>query len=255
MARSDLKGLRVLVTRPAHQAETLCRLIEAAGGRPVPFPTLAIAPPDDPEQARRVLARLANYDIIVFVSANAALFGFELLDAPFPEGPKVAAVGRGTAAQLERLGRPADLVPEGGGDSEALLAMPELDNPDGCRVLIVRGEGGRERLAAGLRERGAVIEYAEVYRRALPDPVPKPDIAALDILTATSFEALENLEQMAGADRIERLRTLPLAVFHPRIAEKARERGYRGPFLVAREPGDEALVSAINAWAQTKLQD
>ena len=252
MQRSELKNLRVLVTRPAHQAENLCRLIAAAGGEPVAYPTLVITAPRNPERARQVLARLANYDIIVFISANAALFGFELLERGFPEGPAVAAIGKGTAMQLERLGRKADIIPEEG-DSEALLAMPQLRELSGRKVLIVRGEEGRERLAEGLRRRGAAVDYAEVYRRSAPDSTSGFEPASADVVTATSFEALANLEQLVGVERIEALHALPLAVFHPRIAEKARNSGYHGPLLVAREPGDKALVAAIAAWAQTNL--
>ncbi|WP_303903079.1 uroporphyrinogen-III synthase [Thiohalomonas denitrificans] len=254
MQKGELKGLRVLVTRPAHQAENLCRLIAAAGGEPVAYPTLAITAPRDPEAARQALARVSTYDIVVFISPNAATFAFELLKKPLPQGPTVATVGKGTAAQLERLGRVADLIAEGG-DSEALLAMPQLDDVSGCRVLIIRGEQGRERLADGLRRRGAAVDYANVYRRSMPETMPDIDPTAVDVVTATSFEALANLERLIGIERNETLHVLPLAVFHPRIAEKARDSGFRGPLVVAREPGDEALVAAIAAWAQTNLQD
>ncbi|SCZ66746.1 uroporphyrinogen-III synthase [Thiohalomonas denitrificans] len=254
MQRGELQGLRVLVTRPAHQAENLCGLIAAAGGEPIAYPTLAITAPRDPERVRQILARVSTYDMVVFISANAATFAVELLQGRLPQGPTLATVGKGTAAQLERLGRAADLVAEGG-DSESLLAMPQLNDLSGCRVLIIRGEQGREQLAEGLRKRGAEVEYAEVYRRSIPKPVPGIDPTAADVVTATSFEALANLERLVGAERVTALHALALAVFHPRIAEKARTSGFHGPVMVAREPGDEALVAAIAAWAQTKLQD
>ncbi len=255
MGSAELRGLRVLVTRPAHQAETLCHLIEAAGGEPVRYPSLAIRAPRNPEAARQTLARTGEYDMVVFISANAVNFGFKFLEKGIPGNVTVAAVGKGTAAQLERRGRVPDLVPRGGGDSDALLAMPELGELSGRKVLIVRGEKGRERLAEGLRGRGAAVDYAEVYRRAVPNTVPDLELNAVDIVTAASFEALANLERLVGAERLKSLQGMPLAVIHPRIAQKARDAGYPGPFIVAREPGDEALVAAIAAWAQTNLQD
>ncbi len=254
MAGSDLAGLRVLVTRPAHQADILCRLIEDAGGRPLRFPALAIEGPRHPTALRRQLATAA-YDWIIFVSRNAVAY-FQQLDGARALGnARIAAVGKGTASALEAwLGRQPDGLPGDRFDSEGLLAVPEFADMTGRRVLIVRGDGGRELLATTLRERGATVEYAEVYRRTLPtiDPAtlgPEP-AKAVDLVTATSSEALANLDRMLGPW----LHDLPLAVMAGRIADNARQAGYRGPILVAAEASDRALVSAIADWARTRQE-
>ena len=69
MMRGPLSGLGVLVTRPKDQAEPLCRLIEAAGGRALKLPGLVIAPATDSAAARRLLA--ADSDLLIFISRNA----------------------------------------------------------------------------------------------------------------------------------------------------------------------------------------
>ena len=67
-ATRALAGLRVLVTRPAHQAEELCALIERAGGIPVRFPTIEIAPPRNVEKLTSLLARLEEFDNAIGVA-------------------------------------------------------------------------------------------------------------------------------------------------------------------------------------------
>ena len=150
----DLGDRGVLVTRPADQAEPLCRLIEAANGRPIPFPTIEIIPARDPRAAQDLLAQ--PWDLMVFISRNAVEHAVRLTPAAAPWGKArlLAAVGRATAIALGDAGRPPDLVPGERYDSETLLALPELARPLGWRVLIVRGEGGRATLADTLSGAG-----------------------------------------------------------------------------------------------------
>lgn len=261
VSSADLHGLRVLVTRPAHQAERLCRLIEQHGGKAVRLPTLAIAPPRDPAAARRRLTDVADTDLVVFVSRNAVNAAADLVGAAgLAAAPRLATVGKGTAAELQAVtGRTPDLLPKDRYDSEGLLALPALQTVAGWRVLIVRGEGGRERLAEALSARGADVTYAEVYRRTpaatgIGALGPEP-LSAFDLVTATSSEALANLDALVDAAEKARLHRKPLAVIAPQIAEKALQAGYHGPCLVAPEPGDEALVATIAAWRQQLEND
>ena len=254
MPSSDLAGATVLVTRPARQAEGLCRRIEEAGGRPVRFPVVEIAPPTRPEAAAAVADRLAEYDIALFVSANAVERGLALVRerlGALPEGLRLAAVGRATARALEaELGRPPDLVPEGRFDSEGLLALPALQGVTDQRVAIFRGEGGRELLAQTLTERGARVDYAEVYRRRRPQADTEGllqtwEKEGIEAVTATSNEGLENLIALLGERGLEYLRRTPLVVMSRRTAELAAERGLAGPVRVAPEASDAGIVAAL----------
>lgn len=253
----DLHGLGVLVTRPAHQADALCRLIEQAGGRAIRFPVLAIAPPHDPAAPLATVARLAQYDLAIFVSPNAVEYGLDLIAAHggLPTGLRLAVVGEGSARALRaRLGRGPDLQPTERYDSEGLLALPELQQVAGRRVVIFRGDGGRELLGQALRARGATVDYAEVYRRERPNVDARAlatQLAAgvVDIVTVTSSEGLRNLLELAGADNVVRLRQLPLVVVSERTAALAEALGFSQPAHVAALASDVGLVEAVARWA------
>lgn len=254
-AAHPLNGVGVLVTRPAHQAEALCRLIDAAGGRPVRFPALEIAAPADPAPARAVVRRLADFDLAIFISANAARAGLALIreHGDMPAGLKIAAIGQASARELEHHGCHVDLCPAAGFNSEALLAEPQLQDISGLRVVIFRGEGGRELLAETLRQRGAAVEYAQVYRRARPavsadDLLRRWSAGEIQIVVATSNDALRNLYALVGEAGRAGLRETPLVVVSARMLQLARELGVVAEIVVAAEPGDPALVQAIVDW-------
>lgn len=242
-----LTGTTIVVTRPAHQAGPLCRLIEAQGGKAISFPSLEIEGSNQPQP---LLQRLEQFDMAIFISANAVEHALPLISKPMSSHITLAAVGKRTATLLQQLSGKPILTPNNGADSEALLAMPELQQVKGWNILIVRGEGGRELLAEALIERGAKIEYAEVYRRVRPNC----DLAALqsqnrtDLMTATSNESLQNLYDMATESQRDWLLQLPLVVIGQRGAELAQRLGFRHPAIVATEASDAGLLQAMIDW-------
>lgn len=247
-----------MVTRPAHQAERLCALITAAGGVPVPLPVLSIKAPRDLAPARALLARMNAFDIAIFVSANAAERGLALLHGEghdLPPRLKLAAVGRRTAAVLLNLGGRIDIQAPPPYNSEALLATPELQAVANKNIVIFRGDGGRELLAETLRQRGAKVEYAEVYRRIKPEGgfgAVLQGAGEIDIVVVTSQDGLRNLVEMAdAAGRGEWLAQRQLAAISPRVAHLAAELGFRRPALVAAHATDEALLQVITTWRQS----
>jgi len=253
---APLAGVGVLVTRPAHQAAPLARLIEQAGGTPVLFPAIEIAPPRDPAALDVVLDRLDTFDLAAFVSPNAVEQAFRALRArgrSWPPQLAAACVGRATAAALEQHGVSVVAVPEQRFDSEALLAHPRLADVAGRRVVIFRGDGGRELLAETLRTRGAEVTYAECYRRAPPQTDPGPLIerwrrGEIAIVTITSSDALQNLYDVLGdAGRALLLRT-PIVVLSEAQAAACRRLGFTTRPLVAAQPSDEAILDRIKAW-------
>ncbi|WP_295391320.1 uroporphyrinogen-III synthase [uncultured Thiodictyon sp.] len=247
----QLAGLGVLVTRPQAQAAGLCRLIEAAGGRALPFPTMEIQPVADPASARALLAQ--DWDLMVFTSRNAVELALALgCDATWPRAARLAAIGRATAASLTTAGRAPDLVPPERFDSETLTAMPELAAMTGRRVLIVRGEGGRALLGEVLASRGATVEFAEVYRRVRPAVDPGPLLeqwpTQVGLAIATSDEVLLNLVEMLGAAGRDLLLATPLVVISERTATTAQGLGFR-TVRVAERAEDQAIVTALGALA------
>ncbi len=251
----DLHGLGVVVTRPAHQAEGLCSLIERAGGRAIRLPLLEIAAPADEAAARATLAGLAGFDWVIFISANAVHWCYSYRRQGLPAGPLIATVGEASARQLqEDFRRTADLLPTEGYNSEALLAMPALQQVAGKRILIVKGEGGRTLLADTLADRGAQLSYANLYRRRLPVDA-KQQLAAIrqhekvDVLILTSGEAIENLLILADATSRNWLCSMSWLVIHQRLVDVARQAGCHNNILVSDGPGDENILRRLGQWA------
>jgi uroporphyrinogen-III synthase len=234
-----LAGKRILVTRPRELAGGLAALIAQAGGEPVLFPTIEIRDPQEPARAQALVARLPEFDLAVFVSPSAVRKAMPL--AAGGAWPRVAAVGEGTRRELERHGLRGVISPPGQPDSEALLALAELSQVAGSRVLILRGAGGRELLAETLAARGAKVEVAECYRRVRPE-APPPE-GRIDAACVSSGEALANLVAMLGRERLEHA---PVFVPHPRVEAQARELGLRRPVLAA--PGDAGMLAALVAY-------
>ena len=253
MSDQPLAGKGIVVTRPARQAERLAALVRAAGGEPILYPVIEIRDVTHPDPLNDLIDRLDEFDLAVFVSPNAAAKALGLIRErrAFPAGLAVAAVGPGTARELKRHGIADVAAPAGRGDSETLLDLPQLGEPQGKRVVVFRGDGGRELLADELTARGALVEYATCYRRARPGLDPAPLLAAwaggrLAAFTVTSSEGLRNLCEMVGPAGRALLARTPVFVTHPRIGETARKLSLSAVFVTA-EPGDEGLVAALAA--------
>lgn len=250
-----LQGRHVVVTRPAAQAGPFCAMLERAGARVTRFPVIEIRGPADPAALRAALEALAEFDVAVFVSANAVqrVVPEALARGPWPAGLRVAAIGARTARELTAHGLPPDIVPESRFDSEALLESAALQEVRGLRVMIFRGDGGREHLAGTLRARGAEVSYAEAYRRALPDLDPRPlrermERGAVDAITVTSGETLQNLVTLVGEAGQPALLRTGLVVGAERVAAMAREMGFLGDVVVAADPTDAAMFQAVADW-------
>jgi len=244
-----LNGLGVLITRPVEQADGLCQAVRAAGGRALLFPAMEIREGGDRERLRETFHGLAAFHLSIFVSANAVRFSLPWFRAAggVPPGMRLAAVGKATARALEQQLAAPDLVPAAGFDSEALLALPELQRVAGQAILILRGEGGRPLLGDTLVQRGAAVVYAEVYQRACPAADATPLLDGWDnvqVVTATSEELLENLIRLFGTHGRAALLGKPLLVISPRLADHAREKGFR-EVLQTRDPSDEAVLAAL----------
>ena len=242
MERDDLHGLRVLVTRPQPQAQDLARKIVALGGVPRICPMLEIVPLRPPQAGW-----WQGFDWIVFVSANAVRAAVAA-GLPRQLDARLAAIGPATASALKKAAFPVACQAPPPYTSESLLSLPEFAAPGGKRVLIVRGEGGRELLAKELERRGSTVAHLELYRRR----PPRREIAAalqdglrqgLDAVLATSGEILANLQKAAGTMLLQ-LRQLPLIVASPRLARMAQRDGFV-EVVTAASVSDEAMLATL----------
>lgn len=245
---SRLAGLGVLVTRPAHQAQALCELLQQAGATVRRLPLQAIEPAADTAAVALRLQRARDWDHWIFTSANAARQAALACPGPWPP---LAAAGAGTAATLAAAGHPGALVPAGGDGAAGLLAEARFAAPQGQRVLIVTGDNTLPQLAAGLRARGAAVEVLAVYRRVPlqhPPQVVADALAACQVAIVSSGEALDQLLRLTPAAARPRLLALQLALPSPRVEETARAAGFtQAPLLPARV-SDAAYVELLERW-------
>lgn len=225
-----MTGWRVLLTRPAEESAALATVLSDVGIYSSSLPLLDIEPlPITPDQ-QVVLRDLGRYCAVIVVSKPAARLALQQLDRQWSEVPWFS-VGAATAQVLADQGYTVH-YPHTGDDSEALLELPALREaiarPD-ARVLILRGEGGRELLAERLRERGASVDYLELYRRFLPtydagELMQRIQLERLNGVVVSSGQGFLHLQALAGADWPE-VAQLPLFVPSPRVQEMARAAG------------------------------
>ena len=250
-----LAGLKIAVTRPRDQAAQLAQHIEQAGGIPFLFPLLDIAAVQDTKTLHEQVSRLAQFDLAIFISPNAVQFGMVAIRAAgiLPAELKVATVGQGSAKALRESGIANVIAPTERFDSEGLLALPELQNVAGWRVMIFRGDGGRELLGDTLKARGAVVEYVTCYQRSKSQQDGRALLDAKpDAITVTSSEALGHLWQMLDRNAKVAMRDTPLFVPNARIATLAQQQGWQHVQLTGT--GDDGLLSALMAWAVVGAQ-
>lgn len=259
--RGPLQGVTVLVTRPAHQADSLCNMLAAEGASAVRMPALEIVSRADDTALTELAKHLDRFHIAIFISANAVRWGLPALQnvGRWPSALAVAAVGDATAAALRDAGRPPALMPERDFTTEGLLALARFAAVAGERILIVRGKGGRETLAETLRHRGAEVEYAEVYERRRPraqisTQLTTAERAAIDVVIVTSNEGLDNLAAMAEPDCAQWLRRKPLIVVSSRAAQRAGELGFGAGVHCATNASDAAVVTALRDWRSLSNQ-
>jgi uroporphyrinogen-III synthase len=245
-----LTGLNIVVTRPHHQALPLAQRIEQAGGNVLLFPLLEISRVANPQPLGELVAQLHRFDLAIFISPNAVRYGMEAICAAgtLPIRLKIATVGQGSARELSALGVQEIIAPPDQADSEALLALPALQNVSGWNIVIFRGTGGRELLADALKARGARVEYAECYQRTKPQQKAGALFSSTPhAMTITSSEALNYLWEMLDDGEKVRICALPLFVPHQRIADAAQRLGWHN--VITTRSGDDGLLLSLVAWA------
>ncbi len=251
----------VVITRPQAQARPLAARVAALGLPVEVLPLLEIAPLADTAPLQAVLAQLAQFDLVAFVSPNAIDAAFAHIPA-WPAGVAVAVVGEGSRQALAahgvteacaRIHMPADSAHS---DTEHLLAAMDLQALQGARVLIVRGESGRELMGDAFRAAGADVTVAAAYRRCTPTLNAALAQRLQGLLAGpatwliTSSEALRGLVGLVrqlpdGGSLVAKLQQQELIVPHARIAETARTLGFHA--ITQTGSGDERLLAALQS--------
>jgi uroporphyrinogen III methyltransferase/synthase len=274
----DKAAFTVVITRPAGQSNELIARLAEVGLATLDFPLIDVAPVTDDAPLRAALSSLERYALVVFVSPNAVDHAFAHSDTIWPHALPIGVVGPGSVQALARHGVSAPaynvISPPSGADEEAarfdsegLFAAIDLalgaTNLEGKRVLIVRGDGGREWLAERLREAGAEVETVAAYRRLVPEPSIGGWARVHELLAGephawllTSSEGVRNLHELAQdhltVDEIVQLKRATLVTPHPRIAQTARALGFDS--ITVSGAGDERIVRTLLAAVPTVVQ-
>lgn len=253
MSTQSLSGLRVLVTRPQHQAQHFIDEIERLGGTAFLLSTIEIAfSTSEP--------KLTNADLIIFTSVNAVT-GAQLdktdnLDNE-ANSPLIAAIGTATANALLEAGIKKVLSPTRNGNSEALLNLLGPYIFPRMKIVIVRGDSGRDTLRDGLRNLDAQVHYEQVYQRKLPNrPVAAESTSDLwqraspHIISISSDLGLANLISLLPTHLHSQLFLVPLVVNSKRCERKARCAGFTAEIAVADPPGNAGQVNQLVRFAK-----
>lgn len=240
----DLTGLHIVVTRPKAQAEPWAERLRTLGAETSVISLLEIVPVSEETQVRAIKNRILDFDLYskaIFVSQNAVEHGFEWLENYWPQlpyGVDFFAVGETTAKQLQERGiKVTDLAQSqtGAMTSETLLQSPALQSVAGEKILIFRGLGGRPHIGQVLSERGAHVDYCELYERLLPAESYQAFGQLLAnsqgnlVVVLHSGEALENLQKIVRQVTVnsnETMVNIDLLVPSQRIFELAKAAGF-----------------------------
>jgi uroporphyrinogen III methyltransferase/synthase len=254
-----LFGKRVLVTRPRDQAAEMVDKLSIMGAEAVEAPMIRIAPPEDPDPLIRSADRANDFDWIVFTSANSVeAFMSALLDGTrdvrWLRHPRLCCVGTGTAERLARYGVKADLIPDEFRGEALVAAMADSGSLDGQRVLVPRADIGRDIIAEGLRDGGALVTDVVAYRTVLEDAQQDdgPDVYrmllddAIDVVTFTSPSAVRNFAAIYGKEQtIDLLSRTVVAAIGPVTSEAAHQLGIK----VTVQPTVSTIAALVDAIA------
>jgi uroporphyrinogen III methyltransferase/synthase len=254
-----LKGKRILITRPKAQAQEFGRLIEAAGGEPILFPTVEIAPPESWVECDGAIRRAQTYDIFLFTSANAVekfldrVLTIDGRNLSTIRQKSVYAVGEKTRQALEAHGCSVTNIPETytAEDLGAMLQKIELRQK---KILFPHGNLGNHVLPKLLRRSGAAVDEVIVYRTEKPEIEVIKELQErlgrreIDVATFFSPSSVKNLLEMIPASL---LNGVVIAVVGTVTEEAVNQLGLRVE-IVPPTATAEAMVDAIEEYFQTK---
>ena len=254
MTKTPLQNCTLVVTRPTAQAGKLIETLEAAGATAFHFPVIEISAAADQQKLLEQAKSLNTYDMAIFISRNAVIFGTELIQrtGSWPSSTQIAAIGEGTAQQLHEQGFSTDIIANGTANSDNLLSTPGMRAVRGKRILIFRGNGGKEELAINLRKRGAGVDYMECYERKVPgntgaliNQLWRKTI--IDGIILTSSEGLVNLYQMVKKEDLIHLNATPLYVISSTMVELCGKLGYKlTPILMTSASNEDVIQAVLN---------
>ena len=240
-----LAAKRIWVTRPEAQAGYLIASLNQEGLDTYTLPLLNISAAADSTELNAALTQLAQFDLAVFISPSALNAVFAALSTPWPADLAVAVVGPGSAQRAAELGVQHIIVPPQQFDGEGLLS--ELGPQTGKKIVLFRGNGGRDILPTGLRAAGAEVTLVTAYQRSAPqldaDEIARQLQLGCDGIVISSSEAAQHLFNWAGGETRLKLQCAVYFVPHQRIAAALQANGAHN--IVQTAAGDDGITRSI----------
>ncbi|RYG70927.1 uroporphyrinogen-III C-methyltransferase [bacterium] len=251
-----LWGQTVIVTRAREQASSLVEGLRKLGAKVVQCPTIRVEPLESTPILDEEIPLLMRNNWVVFTSTNGVEQFFKKLDSLKLDarvfGPAcVAAIGPATASALQKRGIICDYLPESSISENVAAGLLERGAANG-RTLVIRAQEGREVLEQKLRESGATVTVAPLYR-TLPDDSNGPEAREMiergevDWVTFTSSSTVKNFVDALGAEFVAQHRAqFKVAAIGPVTSESAIKFGLQ-PDVVSQEASVEALAAALSS--------
>ena len=255
-----LAGKTVMITRARAQSAEITARLEASGATVIHCATIEIVPPSSWTALDEAIQNLADYDWLVFTSANGVEFFFRRLREkrtdvnPQPTGQIICAIGPATAEALKAEGAVANVVASESRAEGALAAIidyvGEPERVRGLKFLIPRARLAREVLPDGLRKLGARVDAVEAYQTTKPNAKAESILRlfkerSIDAITFTSSSTVSNLAAIVGLEDLSELLANTIAVcIGPVTAETAEKHGVTR-IVHPHEYNTEALVDSI----------
>ncbi len=259
MSMASLNGLRILITRPTHQAHSLIDQIQKYGGVAIHFPTLEIIPTKNIKKIELILKKLNQFDFVIFISPNSVFYIEKFIHricSFWPKNSKILATGSGTALALTQCNLPCHGYPKKNFSGKGLLNLAKLQNLNQKKILIIKGEGGRSYLARGLKARGAQVDNLNVYKRQLPKIdtfTCIPDEKSIDVIICTSHNGLKNLVCLLHPYWQAILFKKQLLVISNRLNDSAKKLGFVKPPLISDNATNTAILKTLFSWREQSL--
>ncbi len=255
--RLPLFGRRIALTRERENAGLFSKELERQGAVIYYLPAINIVPPEDYSAIDEAIDTIDGFDWIIFTSANAVRYFLDRLirkgrDVRDLKGISICTVGTATARSLKTRGIRTDLIPEAFTGEGVVAALLKEASLAGQRILIPRAEKAREVVPDALRQAGAEVAVATVYRNVTPEV----DAQALqeilvnrkaDLFVFTSPSNIRNFLHSVEKEGLQgTLPAIRTACIGPVTAKAAREAG----LSVVIEPRKSTLESISEAIQQ-----
>ncbi|WP_338803980.1 uroporphyrinogen-III synthase [Xenorhabdus griffiniae] len=245
--------MSILITRPVPAGEELVKRLRSIGKSAFSAPLIAIHPGADLPLLPQKLQWLSAGDLVFLLSKNAVHYANEQLiqaGQSWPEQLSYYGIGKSTSLMFHQLTGLEIFYSKQGETSEALLQLPTLQSMDNKKVLLLRGNGGREVIASTLRLRGGVVDYCECYSRQ-PVKYDTADFSrhwqqcGIKTIVVTSGEMLQLLYNLVtDSDGKTWLLNCKLIVVSERLAHIAQTLGWQ-TIQVAKSADNDALIQAL----------